>query len=86
MKINIGILGKVVKKKFIMPILGLLSVVAVVAVLVTFVRACVTVNEHNLIDLDMLEPDGSINQKEMFRDVIEGDRESKGRYQRKDAF
>ena len=86
MKINLDAIKARVSKKVIMSAIVLLVIILAMIIFIGVVRSCVQSKHSNMIDLDMLEPDGTINQRKIFQESIREDIERNMRYQRKDAF
>jgi len=88
LKINFGAIVAIkerIPKKIIMSVVSLLLIVLAVVVFVTILKSCLQTKHSNMIDLDMLEPDGTINQKKIFDELIKDSEESM-RYKRKNMF
>ena len=75
-----------IPKKVIMPIVSLLLVVLAAFIFITIFKSCTKSEYSNTIDLDILEPDGTINPKKFFEDSIREDIENRMRYRRKNEF
>ena len=86
MKINLNAIRARVSKKFIMSVIFLLFIILAMVVLISVIKSCVQSKHSNMIDLDILEPDGTINQRKIFQELLREDAERNMRYQRKDAF
>ena len=86
MKINLAVIRARIPKRVVMPVISLLLAVIAVFVFVNLFRSCVQSKHSNMIDLDILEPDGTINQRKIFEELIRDDSEKNMRYQRKEAF
>lgn len=86
MKINLDAIKGRIHKKIIMPIASLLIVALALFILIGTLKSCIRSKHSNMIDLDMLEPDGTVNQKKIFQELIKEDIEKNMRYKRKGAF
>ena len=74
------------KKKLIMPMATLFVVIAIVMAIVNVIQAVMEASKpRSLIDLDMIEADGSFNEREMFRELTE-QRKAKERNYQRDKF
>ena len=74
------------KKKLIMPMATLFVVIAIVVAIVNVIQAVMEASKpRSLIDLDMIESDGSFNEREMFREITE-QRKAKELNYRRDKF
>ena len=74
------------KKKLIMPMATLFVVIAIVVAIVNVIQAVMEASKpRSLIDLDMIEADGSFNEREMFREITE-QRKAKELNYRRDKF
>jgi len=93
LKINLGVINVIkdrIPKKVmmvIMPVISLLITILIVSILVSLVKSCVQQKHSNVIDLDLLEPDGTINERKLFNDSTSEDIEQSMRYRsKKDEF
>ena len=86
MKINLNAIRARISKKFIMSVIVLLFIILTMVILISVIKSCVQSKHSNMIDLDFLNSDGTINQRKIFQELIKEDAERNMRYQRKDAF
>ena len=69
-----------------MPMATLFVVIAIVVAIVNVIQAVMEASKpRSLIDLDMIEADGSFNEREMFREITE-QRKAKELNYRRDKF
>ncbi|MCL1911579.1 MAG: hypothetical protein FWG13_05190 [Leptospirales bacterium] len=84
MKINLGAIKDRIPKKIIMPLASALLFVLVMIIFVSVLKSCFQTKHSNKIDLDLIETDGTINQKKIFQELE--DVEKRTPYRRKDSF
>lgn len=76
-------LKNVDKKKLLMPILTLVAAIAIIVFIYNALHSILSVSRpRNFIDLDMIEPDGSLNEKKLFQDIEEQRRAAEKNYHR----
>lgn len=85
MNLGIGLfrtlaVDKAFRKKFIAGCVGMAVFIAITIAVIAAAYSYSKAVNPNKLDLDFIKPDGSLNEKEIFRDIIEDRNRRQNRY------